>query len=93
MIPDISLAPESLISNELEGNTNEQGNGDDPDLSSDQPMLETSVGSGFLLSDPVTIGDLADQKQQRHRTVVIDVTVCWIIAIKNKINSLLFILG
>lgn len=39
-------------------------------------MLETSVGSGFLLSDPVTIGDLADQKQQRHRTVVIDVTVC-----------------
>jgi hypothetical protein len=39
-------------------------------------MLETSVGSGFLLSDSMTIGDLADQKQQRNRTVVIDVAVC-----------------
>jgi hypothetical protein len=38
-------------------------------------MLETSVGSGFLLSDSMTIGDLADQKQQRNRTVVIDVAV------------------
>ena len=79
MIPDISLAPESLINDELEGTTNEQGNGDDVDLSLNQPMLETSVGSGFLLSDPVTIGDLADQKQQRHRTVVIDVAVCLVI--------------
>jgi hypothetical protein len=39
-------------------------------------MLETSVGSGFLLSDSMTIGELADQKQQRNRTVVIDVGVC-----------------
>lgn len=39
-------------------------------------MLETSVGSGYLLSDSMTIGDLADQKQQRNRTVVIDVGVC-----------------
>jgi hypothetical protein len=39
-------------------------------------MLETSVGSGFLLSDPMTIGELTDQKQQRNRTVVIDVAVC-----------------
>lgn len=70
------MAPESLINDELQGTTNEQGNGEDLDLSSNQPMLETSVGSGFLLSDPVTIGDLADQKQQRHRTVVIDVAVC-----------------
>jgi hypothetical protein len=38
-------------------------------------MLETSVGSGFLLSDSMTIGELADQKQQRNRTVVIDVGV------------------
>jgi hypothetical protein len=75
LIPDISLAPESLISDELESTTNEQGNGDDIDLSSNQTMLETSVGSGFLLSDSMTIGDLADQKQQRNRTVVIDVAV------------------
>jgi len=39
-------------------------------------MLETSVDSGFLLSDSMTIGELADQKQQRNRTVVIDVGVC-----------------
>jgi hypothetical protein len=65
-----------MISDEFESRTNEQGNGDDIDLSSNQPMLETSVGSGFLLSDSMTIGDLADQKQQRNRTVVIDVGVC-----------------
>jgi hypothetical protein len=65
-----------MISDEFESTTNEQGNGDDIDLSSNQPMLETSVGSGFLLSDSMTIGDLADQKQQRNRTVVIDVAVC-----------------
>jgi len=75
LIPDISLAPESIISDELEGSTNEQDNVDDIDLSSNQPMLETSVGSGFLLSDSMTIGELADQKQQRNRTVVIDVGV------------------
>jgi hypothetical protein len=34
-------------------------------------MLETSIG----LSDSMTIGELADQKQQRNRTVVIDVGV------------------
>ena len=41
-------------------------------------MLETSVGSGFLLSDSMTIGDLADQKHQRNRTVVMDVAVCFL---------------
>ena len=54
-------------------------------------MLETSVGSGFLLSDPVTIGDLADQKQLRHRTVVIDVAVCPVIDdTPDKLESCLF---
>jgi hypothetical protein len=38
-------------------------------------MLETSVATGFLFSDSMTIGELADQKQQRNRTVVIDVAV------------------
>ena len=38
-------------------------------------MLETSVGSGFLFSDSMTIGDMADQKQPRNRTVVIDLAV------------------
>ena len=41
-----------------------------------QPMLETSVGSHLLLSDSMTIGELTEQKQQRNRTVVIDVAVC-----------------
>ena len=52
----------------------EQSNGDH---SVNEPMLETSAGSGFLLTDSATIGDVADQKQQqqRHRTVVIDLAV------------------
>lgn len=51
----------------------EQSNGDH---SMNEPMLETSTGSGFLLTDSGTIGDAADQKQQqRHRTVVIDLAV------------------
>jgi len=73
LIPNISLAPESVVENELEATTNEETNGEDGDHST---MLETSVGSGAaLLSDSMTIGDLADQRQQRNRTVVIDVAV------------------
>ncbi|CAF0853167.1 unnamed protein product [Adineta steineri] len=75
LIPDISLAPESSVTDELEASTNEHDNNDDNEQSSNQAMLETSVGNGFLLSDSMTIGDLADQKQQRNRTVVIDVAV------------------
>lgn len=75
LIPDISLAPESIINDELEASIKEQTNDDNIEHSPNQPMLETSVGSGFLLSDSMTIGELADQKQQRNRTVVIDVAV------------------
>lgn len=75
LIPDISLAPESIITDELEDRTNEQNNVDELELSTNQNVLETSIGNGFLLSDSMTIGDLADQKQQRNRTVVIDVAV------------------
>lgn len=73
LIPDISLAPESIITDELEYRTNEQNNVDELELSSNQGVLETSIGNGLLLSDSMTIGDLADHKQQRNRTVVIDV--------------------
>ncbi|CAF3034079.1 unnamed protein product [Rotaria sp. Silwood2] len=75
LISDISLAPVSVINDELESSINEQDHGDDVAHSPNQPVLETSVGSGFRLSDSLTIGELADQKQQRNRTVVIDVAV------------------
>ncbi|CAF1128646.1 unnamed protein product [Rotaria sp. Silwood1] len=75
LIPDISLAPVSVINDELEASINEQDHGDDIEHLSNQPVLETSVSSGFRLSDSLTIGELADQKQQRNRTVVIDVAV------------------
>ncbi|CAF4427459.1 unnamed protein product [Rotaria magnacalcarata] len=54
---------------------NEQDHGDDIEHSPNQPVLETSVATGFRLSDSMTIGELADQKQQRNRTVVIDVAI------------------
>ncbi|CAF1079131.1 unnamed protein product [Rotaria sordida] len=75
LISDISLAPVSVINDELEASINEQDHGDDIEHSPNQPVLETSVGNGFRLSDSLTIGELADQKQQRNRTVVIDVAV------------------
>ena len=51
-------------------------NGDQTGNSPNVTLLETSIGSGAgLLSDSMTIGDLADQKQQRNRTVIIDVAV------------------
>jgi hypothetical protein len=51
---------------------NEQSNGDNHEQSPNEPMLETSVDSALLLSDSMTIGELADQKpQQRNRTVVV----------------------
>ncbi|CAF3502266.1 unnamed protein product [Rotaria socialis] len=75
LIPNISLAPESIINDELEASMNEQDHGDDIEHSPNQSVLETSVATGFRLSDSMTIGELADQKQQRNRTVVIDVAV------------------
>ncbi|CAM4797453.1 unnamed protein product [Rotaria magnacalcarata] len=75
LIPNISLAPESIINDELEASMNEQDHGDDIEHSPNQPVLETSVATGFRLSDSMTIGELADQKQQRNRTVVIDVAI------------------
>ena len=38
-------------------------------------MLETTNGNDLLLTDSMTIGDLVDQKQHRHRTVVMDMGV------------------
>lgn len=40
----------------------------------DESVLETNTIND-LLSDSMTIGDLADQKQQVNRTVVMNVTV------------------
>ncbi|CAF1492909.1 unnamed protein product [Adineta ricciae] len=73
LIPDISLAPESIITDELEASANDLDHEDDNDQTN-QPILDTGVGNDYLLGDSMTIGELADQKQQRNRTVVIDVT-------------------
>ncbi|UJR30180.1 hypothetical protein I4U23_017720 [Adineta vaga] len=74
LIPNISLAPESVVTDELEASVNDIDHTDDNEHS-DEAILETSIGNGHLLSDSMTIGEIADQKQQRNRTVVIDVNV------------------
>jgi hypothetical protein len=62
---------------ELETSSNEQTNDEPTDDADNLSMLETNVANGGSLFavDSMTIGELADQKQQRNRTVVIDLAV------------------
>jgi hypothetical protein len=56
LISDLSLVPESMIIDELDSEDNN----------------ESILTNDYLSSDSITIGELADQKQQTNRTVAID---------------------
>ncbi|CAF0791553.1 unnamed protein product [Rotaria sordida] len=72
LIPDISLLRESVINDQLDALINDQSN-DNPEQSTNELVLETNITNEFLPCDSMTIGDLADQKQQTNRTVVMNI--------------------
>ncbi|CAF4791607.1 unnamed protein product [Rotaria sp. Silwood1] len=75
LIPDISLLPESVVNDELDGLINEQSNDNNTNEQSvKEQVFETNMNNDFLSCDSMTIGDLADQKQPTNRTVVMNIT-------------------
>lgn len=65
-----------MIETELEAANDDEPNDDQGNHSPNRPVLETSIDSGAgLLSDSMNTGDGSEQKQQRNRTVLIDLAV------------------
>ncbi|CAF2635760.1 unnamed protein product [Rotaria sp. Silwood2] len=75
LISDISLLPESVFNDELDILINEKSNDNDNEQSANELVLETNINNDFLPCDSITIGDLADQKQQTNRTVVMNISM------------------
>ena len=75
LISDISLAPESLINDELDALIKEQSNDDNSEPLINESVIDTIIDNTLLRTDSMTIGELADRKQPTNRTVVMNIGV------------------
>ena len=82
LIPHVTLLSQSITNEELDRYVN-----DTVDHLSNNVKRETNISKDSLSNEPMTIGDLVDQNQQRARIVVLDRVVCLInIFLREKQN-------